>query len=80
MIQHFYKQSGSLEHRDQIQNLALAEYLWQRDYKYSPFASWRGTVINISLGPQAPALSLSLYIWLGQVSASPSAILKEAFC
>ncbi|KAN0117348.1 hypothetical protein V8E51_003325 [Hyaloscypha variabilis] len=42
MIRHFYKQSSSLEPRDQIQYLALAEYLWQKDYDYSPFATWRG--------------------------------------
>ncbi|KAE9376889.1 hypothetical protein N431DRAFT_332142 [Stipitochalara longipes BDJ] len=42
MIRHFDKQRGSLEPLDQIQNLALGEYLWQRDYKYSPFATWRG--------------------------------------
>jgi hypothetical protein len=51
MIRHFYKQSSSLEPRDQIQYLALAEYLWQKDYDYSPFATWRGNVMNAFFCP-----------------------------
>jgi hypothetical protein len=42
MLRYFEKQSSILESKDQIQNLALAEYLWRRDYDYSPFAAWRG--------------------------------------
>lgn len=42
MIRYFDKQKSSLGPRDQIQNIALAEYLWRRDYNYSPFATWRG--------------------------------------
>jgi hypothetical protein len=42
MVRYFDKQSSSLEPRDRIQNLALAEYLWRRDYDYSPFATRRG--------------------------------------
>lgn len=43
MIKHFEKQSRSLERRDQIQNLAMADYLWRRgsDY-YSPFSMSNG--------------------------------------
>jgi hypothetical protein len=39
MIRYFEKQSSILEPRDQIQKLALAEYLWRRDFRYGPFAA-----------------------------------------
>ncbi|KAH8778117.1 hypothetical protein BGZ57DRAFT_884302 [Hyaloscypha finlandica] len=42
MVRFFDKQSNLLEPRDQIQNIALAEYLWRRDLAYSPFATCRG--------------------------------------
>ena len=76
MIQYFHKQSNSFEPRDRIQNLALAEYLWQRDYKYSPFASWRGTVISIYLC----LISRALYpTYFAQVSTRPSPSPRKHF-
>jgi 2EXR family len=42
MVRYFDKQRDLLEPRDQIQNIALAEYLWRRDLAYSPFATRRG--------------------------------------
>jgi hypothetical protein len=56
MIRYFEKQSGILEPRDQIQNLALAEYLWRRDFRYSPFAAWRGNWTIPKFGRTFPHL------------------------
>lgn len=45
MIKHFEKHSPSLGPRDQIQNLAMAEYLWRRASDcYSPFAMSNGNL------------------------------------
>jgi hypothetical protein len=41
MVKHFRKHSESLENRDQIRRLAMAEYLWRREYDGSPLQSSR---------------------------------------
>ena len=43
IVEHFRKQATSLDSRDQIQSVALAAYLWTRDYVGSPFAFARGS-------------------------------------
>jgi hypothetical protein len=44
IVKHFYQQSGSLEPRDQIQSLAMAEHLWRYDYPGNPVSSPRPSV------------------------------------
>jgi hypothetical protein len=52
MVEHFYQQSGSLDPRDQIQSLAIAEHLWRYDYPGNPvssprpFVSGSGTIVR----------------------------------
>jgi hypothetical protein len=62
MIRHFDKQSGSLDPQDRIQNLALAEYLWQRDYYYSPFATRRGVWSIQKFGRTFPHLKRLIFV------------------
>ncbi len=56
MLRYFEKQRRILAPKDQIQNLALAEYLWRRDYRYSPFAAWMGNWTIPQFGRTFPHL------------------------
>jgi 2EXR family len=62
MVRYFENTSTGVGPRDQIRNLALAEYLWRRDYHYSPFASRRGNWAIQKFSRTFPHLNQLIYV------------------